>query len=46
MHATALQAPQRHPITVSYTTQFRVRDLSRIEVAALPGLSLNLDGLF
>ena len=31
---------------VRYTTQFRARDLGRVEVAALPGLALDLNGLF
>jgi len=36
----------RDPDGVRYTTQFRARDLGRVEIAALPGLTLDLDGLF
>lgn len=37
---------QRDPDGGRYTTQFRVRDLTAVEIAALPGLSLDLTGLF
>jgi hypothetical protein len=36
----------RDPDSGRYTTQFRARDLARVEVAALPGLALDLSGLF
>jgi len=36
----------REPEGTRYTHQFRASDLSRIEVAALPGLVLDLRGLF
>jgi Uma2 family endonuclease len=36
----------RDPDGGRYTTQFRVRDLARVEVATLPGLALDLSGLF
>jgi Uma2 family endonuclease len=36
----------RDPDGGRYTTQFRVRDLARVGVVTLPGLTLNLSGLF
>ena len=36
----------REPDGTRYTHQFRASDLSRIELAALPGLVLDLRGLF
>jgi Uma2 family endonuclease len=36
----------RDPDSGRYTTQFRARDLARVEVAALPGLALDLSRLF
>ena len=36
----------REPDGAHYTHQFRVSDLSRVEIAALPGLALDLRGLF
>jgi Uma2 family endonuclease len=36
----------REPEGGRFTTQFRARDLARVDVAALPGLALDLSGLF
>jgi len=36
----------RDPANGSYRTRFQVRDLSRLDIAALPGIELDLRSLF